>query len=97
MFVVLVLLWVVCAIGAGLFAQAKGRSVGWFALAGFLLGPVGLLWAAFATPAGELSRRELRWEAEQEQARYEAEKARRPSRLGDLPKMRWSDDESKGS
>jgi hypothetical protein len=55
----LVLLWVVCAIGAGFFASTKGRSVGMFALAGLLLGPIGLLMAAFARPEEDLARNHL--------------------------------------
>ena len=43
-----VLLWVVCAGVAAFIANAKGRDAGVFALAGFLLGPFGVVWAAFA-------------------------------------------------
>ena len=44
----LALLWVVCAAFAAVIASNKGRSVGRFALAGLLLGVIGILWAAFA-------------------------------------------------
>jgi hypothetical protein len=57
---VVLILWVVCAGFAALIAHAKGRSVGGFALAGLLLGVVGLLWAAFARPAGQQPRRRTR-------------------------------------
>jgi hypothetical protein len=36
-----------------LIARSKGRLVGGFAVAGLLLGVIGLLWAAFATSAGD--------------------------------------------
>jgi hypothetical protein len=52
--VIVVLLWVVCAGLAALIAGTKGRSAGGFAVAGLLLGPVGVLWAAFAFRASEL-------------------------------------------
>jgi hypothetical protein len=57
--VVVVLIAVVCAGVAAFIATAKGRSVSGFALAGLLLGPVGLLWALFAFPASELERSEI--------------------------------------
>ena len=48
-----VILWVVCAGVAAFIANAKGRDTGVFALAGFLLGPVGVIWAAFARTGEE--------------------------------------------
>lgn len=45
---VFVLIWVVCAIGAGMVASKKNRSVAGWGLVGFLLGPIGLLLAACA-------------------------------------------------
>lgn len=53
---VFVVVWVLCAGFAALIANSKGRSVGGFALAGLLLGVIGLLWAAFAHPAGYVRR-----------------------------------------
>jgi len=55
---VFVLIWVVCAGFAALLAARKNRSAGWFAVAGLLLGPIGVLWAAFARdPVAEDERR----------------------------------------
>ncbi len=51
---VLVLVWVACGGFAALIANSKGRSVGGFALAGLLLGVIGLLWAAFAKSSAEI-------------------------------------------
>jgi len=84
--IVLVLLWVVCAGFAGVIAHNKGRSVGGFVIAGLLLGVVGLLWAAFARSADDFARE--RREA-LDDARAEALKRQRPSRLGGAPPMRW--------
>ena len=63
---VFVIVWVLCAGFAALIANAKGRSVGGFAVAGFLLGPIGLLWAAFANP--HMSRAEQRRQDELDRA-----------------------------
>ena len=52
----LVILWVICAGVAAVIAQAKDRSVGAFAIAGLLLGVIGVIWAAAATPSAELER-----------------------------------------
>jgi hypothetical protein len=52
---VALLLWVVCAGVAGWVASMKGRSVGGFALAGLLFGPLGVAWAALAFRADELA------------------------------------------
>lgn len=46
--IVAVILWVLCAIGAALIANAKGRSMTGFFFAGLLLGVIGLVWAACA-------------------------------------------------
>jgi len=62
---VLVLVWTVSGGFAGLIAQGKGRSAGPWTLAGLLLGPIGLLWAAWAGTADERD------------AEYRAETARR--------------------
>jgi hypothetical protein len=51
--VIVLLFWVVCAGVAAFIANAKGRDVGVFALAGFLLGPFGVLWAACARTGAE--------------------------------------------
>jgi len=51
---VFVLTWVICAGVAALLAARKHRSVGGFAVAGLLLGPVGVLWAAVAFSREEL-------------------------------------------
>lgn len=45
---IFVLIWLVCAIGAGMVASKKNRSVAGWGVVGFLLGPVGLLLAAVA-------------------------------------------------
>jgi hypothetical protein len=73
---IVLLLWVVCAGFAGLIAHAKGRSVGGFVAAGLLLGVAGLLWAAFARPAGQQPRRQS------EQARRAEIAARASQPLG---------------
>lgn len=85
-----VLVWVLCAIGAGLFAHLKGRHVGWFALAGFALGPFGLAWAAFARRPGEPSRREQRAKLEADKAAL-AEARRRRVRSRDTTAIHWPD------
>lgn len=46
--VLLAILWVLCAGVAALIAQGKGRSIGGFAMAGLFLGLVGVIWAACA-------------------------------------------------
>lgn len=74
--VVGVLIWVVCAGFAALIAQNQRRPPGWYAVAGLLLGPIGLLIAAFATPGDVLQR--------QQAAKAEAVKARKAS-------MPWAD------
>lgn len=51
--IIAVLLWVVCAGVAAFIASAKGRSVGEFAMAGLLLGPFGVIWAACARSGAE--------------------------------------------
>jgi hypothetical protein len=53
--VVIVIASVLCAGFAALIAQGQGQEPGWFAVAGLLLGPIGLLAAAFATPQARLS------------------------------------------
>jgi hypothetical protein len=52
---VVLILWVLCVGFAALIAHAKGRSVGWFALAGLAFGVFGVLWSAFATSAADLA------------------------------------------
>ena len=87
---------VLCAGFSAMIANSKGRSVGRFAVAGLLLGVIGLIWAACARPADELearslARRHSEWDAE----RAEAERERRwlkLSREGGLPELRWPDD-----
>lgn len=54
---VVVLVWVVCSGVAAFIASTKGRSVGWFALAGLGLGVIGVIWAALARPQAELDAR----------------------------------------
>jgi len=76
MVIALVLLWVVCAGFAGVIAHSKGRSVGGFVVAGLLLGVFGLLWAAFAAPAGQVGPRQS------EQARRAEIAARASQPLG---------------
>jgi hypothetical protein len=77
----IVLTWTVDAGFAALLADRRGRSAGWFAVAGFVLGPIGLIWAAFALPAGEMSRAERRRADEIKQAHANAEHQRRLSGL----------------
>lgn len=48
-------IWVVCGVIAGSMAQRKGLAGCGYFLAGFLLGPLGILIAAVSTPAGRLS------------------------------------------
>jgi hypothetical protein len=43
--------WLLCAIGAGMIAQAKGRSFGSYFVVGLLLGFIGLIIALCARPA----------------------------------------------
>jgi len=43
---------------AALIAQGKGRDPGWFAVAGALLGVVGVVVAAFAEPADRIRQRQ---------------------------------------
>ncbi|MDF8335089.1 hypothetical protein [Novosphingobium cyanobacteriorum] len=53
--------WLVCAFAAALIASAKGRSSCGFAFLAFILGPLGLIVAALASPdQEELTRRSLR-------------------------------------
>lgn len=71
----LVIVWVLCGGFAALIAHNKGRSVGWFAVAGLLLGVIGLVWAAFARPA-DGRRRNVgvsRWERMDRETRERAE------------------------
>ena len=84
-----VLLWVVCAGVAAFIANAKGREVGTFAMAGLLLGPVGVVWAACAR-TGEQRAADDR--AALDQARAEADKRQRGSRLGRVGQMRWPEE-----
>jgi hypothetical protein len=87
-----VVVWVLCAGFSALIANSKGRSVGGFALAGLILGVAGLLWAAFARPAGEPTRRELEIQEALDRASLAADRERREWRHRDLPAMRWPDD-----
>lgn len=57
------MLWVLCAGVAAVIAQGKGRSVGGFAMAGLLLGVVGVVWAACAGSAGNRGRLTARRQA----------------------------------
>ncbi len=87
---VAVLVWVVCAGVAAFIANTKGRSVSGFAIAGLLLGPFGVVWAACVHSADRI-------EAERHQAiedaRAEGFKRQRPTqRLDRLPQMRWPED-----
>ena len=45
---ILILLFLICPVTAGKVAASKGRSIGGWALAGLLLGPLGLLAACGA-------------------------------------------------
>ena len=56
----LALVWVLCAGYAAVIASNKGRSVRHFALAGLLLGVIGILWAAFAEDGRAIAKREQR-------------------------------------
>jgi hypothetical protein len=51
--IIVLLFWVVCAGVAAFIANTKGRDVGAFALAGLLLGPFGVIWAACARSGAE--------------------------------------------
>lgn len=53
---VIVISWVLSAGVAGFIASTKGRNVGGFAIAGLLLGPAGVVWAALAHPSGYVRR-----------------------------------------
>jgi membrane protein implicated in regulation of membrane protease activity len=55
--VLLVLLWVVCAGVAAVVAHYRMLPVGKFTIAGLLLGPAGVVWAALATPYNRAERR----------------------------------------
>jgi hypothetical protein len=61
---VLVLAWTVSGGFAALIAHNQGRAPGWYTVGGLLLGPVGVLIAAFTTPGDVLTQRaQLRTEA----------------------------------
>ena len=45
-----VVLWVVCGIGASMIARSKGRSGCGWAIAGFLIGPLAILIVGFMEP-----------------------------------------------
>ena len=51
--IIVLLFWVVCAGVAAFIASTKGRDVGRFAMAGLLLGPFGVIWAACARSGAE--------------------------------------------
>jgi len=52
--IAVLLIWVVCAIGAYFIADKKGlKSPGLHALAGFFLGPLGLIFTMVHEPKGE--------------------------------------------
>jgi hypothetical protein len=87
--IVAVLLWVVCAGVAAFIASTKGRSTGEFAMAGLLLGPFGVVWAACAR-SGEQRAADDR--AALDDARAEAARRERRSRPVDRTPMRWPDD-----
>jgi hypothetical protein len=53
----LAIVWTLCSGFAALIAHNQGRDPGWYAVAGLLTGPIGLLCAAFATPGHEIDRR----------------------------------------
>jgi hypothetical protein len=87
---VLVLLWVVCAGVAGWIASTKDRDVGGFAIAGLLLGPAGVVWAACARTGLQRAADD---QAALDRAHTEAarrERGQRPSRRG--PPLHWPDD-----
>lgn len=51
----LIIIWLICGIGAAMIASSKGRdSCGWFFI-GFLLGPFALLIVGFMEPASKTS------------------------------------------
>ena len=54
--VLVAILCVLCAGVAAVIAQGKGRSVGGFAIAGLLLGVLGVIWAAAAQSGEERER-----------------------------------------
>lgn len=87
--IVAVLLWVVCAGVAAFIASTKGRSTGEFAMAGLLLGPFGVVWAACAR-SGEQRAADDR--AALDDARAEAARRERRRRPVDHTPMRWPDD-----
>lgn len=84
--VLVVILWVLCAGVTALIAQARGLDVGKFAVAGLVLGVIGVLWAAFADdrprgrPREGVTRRPAVEPGEE-----------RPSRLGAVKPLDWRD------
>lgn len=83
-----ILIWCVCAGFAALIASSKHRSPGRFALAGLLLGPVGLLWAAFAT--SDVPRSVQRQRNQLERARAERDRLDRPAMMRST-RIHWPD------
>ena len=83
---VIIISWVLSAGVAAFIASTKNRSAGNFALAGLLLGPIGVVWAALANP--NMPRAEQRREDEIRQAYANADRAKR-RKLQDTPRMRW--------
>jgi threonine dehydrogenase-like Zn-dependent dehydrogenase len=62
---------ILCAGFSALIAYRKGRSAGWFAVAGFVLGIIGLLWAAFARSATQ--KEEIRRQRIERSRRYDGQ------------------------
>jgi len=85
---VVLILWVLCVGFAALIAHAKGRSVGWFALAGLAFGVLGLLWAAFATPAADIAAKR---QAETDAARRERDRLEKREDLAQIRRHRRRD------
>jgi hypothetical protein len=80
----LLILWVLCSGVAALIAQSKNRSVGGFAVAGLILGVIGVLWAAFARSGEDIAA------ARQSQRRG---RAPLPPKLRDAQPLTWHDGE----
>jgi hypothetical protein len=91
---VIVIVAVLCSGFSAVIANSKGRSVGGFAIAGLLLGVIGLIWAAFARPGGEPTRRQREVQEALDRGKLATDRDRRQrrSRVADMPQMRWPDD-----
>jgi hypothetical protein len=87
--IIVLMFWVVCAGVAAFIANAKGREIGTFAMAGLLLGPFGVVWAACAR-TGE--QRAAADQAALDASFAEAAKRQRRRRPVDHTPLRWPDD-----